>query len=295
MKFSFLILHYNTLEETEKCIDSIMKLEHIEESKIVVVDNNSPNHTGEILKEKYAEINQVEVILNKENEGFSKGNNIGYSYLKKVYNPQYVIVTNNDTIFPQKNFLECIEKIHKHTKFAVLGPDIYVPRTKEHQSPLKEKMPTLEEVYKEVAEHEYLAKHMIKYEMQERILSVYNKLLKILGKEKEKKRNVDYTKTYENALVSGACLIFSTEYISQYQVLFEPEVKFYFEESFLLMKCLKNHNKVVYSPEIYVIHNHRAATKKSKKNFIQKRTFIESNMIESGKKLIEMMEQEYGD
>ena len=50
----FVILHYNGIEDTEKCIQSIKELEGRQDIRIVIVDNASPNGTGQLLSHKYA-------------------------------------------------------------------------------------------------------------------------------------------------------------------------------------------------------------------------------------------------
>ena len=42
---SFVILHYNSIEDTQKCIQSIKQLDGHQEIKVVIVDNASPNGT----------------------------------------------------------------------------------------------------------------------------------------------------------------------------------------------------------------------------------------------------------
>ena len=75
MKFAFVILHYNVLEETEKCIESIKTRCDADDYAIIVVDNKSPNDSGSILNKKYADDTKVAVILNDKNLGFANGNN----------------------------------------------------------------------------------------------------------------------------------------------------------------------------------------------------------------------------
>ena len=50
----FVILHYNGIEDTEKCIQSIRQLAGQEDIRIVIVDNASPNGTGKLLAHRYA-------------------------------------------------------------------------------------------------------------------------------------------------------------------------------------------------------------------------------------------------
>lgn len=46
IKVAFVILHYQAIEMTIKCINSLYKTFDISENFIVVVDNASPNKSG---------------------------------------------------------------------------------------------------------------------------------------------------------------------------------------------------------------------------------------------------------
>ena len=50
IKVAFVILHYQAIEMTIKCINSLYKTFDISENFIVVVDNASPNKSGNELK-----------------------------------------------------------------------------------------------------------------------------------------------------------------------------------------------------------------------------------------------------
>ena len=52
-KYVFLILHYQSLDLTNKCIESITEKCADYDYHIVVVDNASPNNSGKALEEKY--------------------------------------------------------------------------------------------------------------------------------------------------------------------------------------------------------------------------------------------------
>ena len=119
----FVILHYQALKETLDCVRSI-KNNIAKDYKIIIVDNLSPNNSGEQLKKQFSQDNRIVVILNRENCGFAKGNNIGYQEAKR-YDPDYIVVLNSDTVLLQSNFLVLVEEAYKKYKFDVLGPDIY--------------------------------------------------------------------------------------------------------------------------------------------------------------------------
>src|SRR4051794_14015753 len=101
----FIILHYVSIEETIQCINSILKLKTNEPYKIIIVDNASPNNSGIILKEKYDKSENIEVLLLDSNIGFSKANNYAAQYCLDKYDVQFLVVTNNDVIFIQNDFV----------------------------------------------------------------------------------------------------------------------------------------------------------------------------------------------
>lgn len=67
-KFAFVILHYLTEEYTESCVSSVQKLFKSGGPKvhIYIVDNASPDGSGQRLYEKYSGNDDVTVILGKE-------------------------------------------------------------------------------------------------------------------------------------------------------------------------------------------------------------------------------------
>lgn len=76
-KFSFVILHYNTIEDTRACVSSIENKCKNSEYHIYVVDNTSPNKSGGELAKTFSQKDKITVILSEENLGFAKGNNLG--------------------------------------------------------------------------------------------------------------------------------------------------------------------------------------------------------------------------
>lgn len=289
----FLILHYNSIEETINCVSSIKKLNSQNyKINIVIVDNGSSNNTGIQLKEKYKNDENITIIINENNYGFSRGNNIGFKYCKEKFNPKYIIVTNNDVIFNQKDTIITLDKLNDKYKFDVYGPDIFSSRKFWHQSPQK---------------LNYLDSKMTKDELSrlENDLSCYEN--NILAKSEKKKLsnlikndsfiyifikklslllNINNTNNYKvpqsNVVIHGACIIFSNSYISKFDNCFEPETFLYWEEDLLLLKCLKHNLKIIYDPKIQVLHLEEGSTKTQESN-LEKMKFKTKEMIKSGK------------
>ena len=69
---AFLILHYNVVQETINCVNSIVDNIDSNNYNIVIVDNGSPNKSGDTLLEHFKNNSKVHVIINDTNLGFAK-------------------------------------------------------------------------------------------------------------------------------------------------------------------------------------------------------------------------------
>ena len=284
-KVGFIILHYNDIETTKKCIDSIQCLEQIQDSKILIVDNHSPNNSGTELKKQYAGIENIEILLLEDNYGYSRANNIGYAYLKKSENFDYIVVANNDIIFEQRNLISILEEKYREAGFYVAGPNVYAIYKKQHQNPLALRPRSLEETEAWIEENRRCLKNMKREYLlhciwqkvnRTKIYSIYRKRMdsKIQKTEDDKWKH-----SMENIVLSGSCLFFSERFIKNNEKLFEPETYFYHEDDILTTKCLKNGWKTLYIPDIAVQHLEGAST--NTKNYDQKMKFRYTNFIKA--------------
>ena len=114
MKLSVVILNYNVEFFLELCLKSVeAAIRHIE-AEIIVVDNNSEDGSCKMVKTLFPE---VKLIENKENHGFSKGNNIGVAEAKG----EYLCILNPDTVVAEDTFLKLLEFSEKKDKLGIVG------------------------------------------------------------------------------------------------------------------------------------------------------------------------------
>ena len=114
-KVAVIVVNWKKYDITSSCIESILNSTN-SNFKIILVDNESDNKKVKNFKYR----NEIEIIQNKKNEGFSKANNIGIDYaLKNDYD--YTILLNNDTIV-EKNLIEVLLKTAQDKNFSVLQP-----------------------------------------------------------------------------------------------------------------------------------------------------------------------------
>ena len=97
MTLSVIILNYNVRYFLELCLKSVQKAIATIDAEIIVVDNHSEDGSCRMVKALFPE---VKLIENKENFGFSKGNNIGVAQAKG----EYICILNPDTVVAEDTF-----------------------------------------------------------------------------------------------------------------------------------------------------------------------------------------------
>lgn len=297
MSISYVILHYKNLNDTIKCIESLLRTTN-NDSNLIVVDNGSGDGSGEKLKKKYQDMPKIKVLLLENNVGFSKGNNAGYTYVKKNYDSDFIVVTNNDVVFYQKNFEETIKKIYAQSQFYVLGPDVYIPRHKDHQNPLFKTPINKQQLINEIKEYKYYRKNPLKFEKRLKIHALKNRLcskfkvINFLYSTLRGKDVLDYKKRYENVGLQGSCLIFSKKFIMKEDKAFEPEPFLYEEETFLFYRCQKKSYKMVYDPSIEIRHEEAASFTNANKDNIQRLKFMLNHHVKAREELLKYLEKE---
>ncbi|PID62376.1 MAG: glycosyl transferase family 2 [Ignavibacteriae bacterium] len=286
-KFAFVILHYNTIEETEVCISSI--LQNIKEENIflVIVDNNSPNKTGEILQEKYKTLTNITVIINNTNLGFAKGNNIGFNYAKYQLKADFIALINNDTFIKQSDFIKKIYEKFAENKFHILGPDIVSTKNNKHQNPRKLTLQD-KDVLKKNLRLYYVLLILNYFYIDKIVENIKKKFIKKSIVHIETEIKIDWKQEQENVKLHGSALIFSPLYIKLYEGL-NPDTFMYSEEAILYFIAQRDKLKMLYFPSIQILHNEDISTNSIYNTNIYKRRFYYKNFIKSGKVLLKLM------
>jgi GT2 family glycosyltransferase/glycosyltransferase involved in cell wall biosynthesis len=91
---SIIILTYNNLDLTRLCLESIFRNTNSHGLEIIIVDNHSGDGTPDYLRELSDQHPNVVLILNEENQGFSRGNNQGAARASG----KTLVFLNNDTL-----------------------------------------------------------------------------------------------------------------------------------------------------------------------------------------------------
>ena len=125
MKLAFTLLHYNNYDVTYEAIKCLKQLPECNEFQIVVVDNASPNGTGEQLQRAFSGVENIHIIINNKNGGFAYGNNIGYQFAKNALGCDTIVVMNSDVFIYDKKFICRLLEILETTDDDIIAPNIY--------------------------------------------------------------------------------------------------------------------------------------------------------------------------
>lgn len=133
---SIVILTYNQLEYTKRCLESIKKYTEKDSYEIIVIDNNSTDGTPNWLREQ----RDIKVILNDENLGFPKGCNQGI----EVASGDSILLLNNDTVVTE-NWLANLRKcLFSDKGIGAVGP---VTNNCDHYQRIQTSYKNIDEMY----------------------------------------------------------------------------------------------------------------------------------------------------
>jgi GT2 family glycosyltransferase len=120
-----IILNYNTWDETIECVKSIIQYHDMRDKIIYIVDNNSPNGIEKKQKDFFLDKKNINLIFNKENKGYSAGNNIGLS--KAIEDGcDYFLICNSDIVFKDNTIDILRDSINVlPNDVSIVGPRIY--------------------------------------------------------------------------------------------------------------------------------------------------------------------------
>lgn len=233
-KIGIVILNYLTYELTVHCISKLMQMKR-DDFFIIVVDNNSPNNSHEVLSNRYKDNpdSNVDVyyIESKTNGGYSSGNNIGIKMAKEL-GAQYVLIMNNDIEIIDEQFISSsINLMENDRRIGVVGPGV-----------VEKNYLQLPAYLKRPKGYDYIFSNLF---MPVNIL-----LRKVrMGRHQSAKSAM---KVYS---VAGSCLMISVEHFHKINY-YDENVFLYGEELILGEKMHKEKFDIYYLPEYKVDHKH---------------------------------------
>lgn len=289
MKIVFIILNYNTFQETKDCVLSIESKVDTQNYKIVIVDNLSTDDSADKIEKFIEQKNNMILIRNTENLGFAKGNNVGIEYAKRNYKPQFIVVLNSDTELIQNDLVEKLDNEYRNSEFALLGPLILTADGRCDNSP--HYPPTVEHIQKElrafIREEKIIKRGLYRPYCGIRFLRNLVRY-KILKKDTPLHRNMEFYQYQRQVVLQGCFLVFS-EKAFEYIKGFDERTFLYYEEPILYLSLMKHELITVFDPEIVIYHKEGRSTSSVAKKNKDKLLFINKCFQESAKVVLDVL------
>ncbi len=223
-KVTIIVINWNNYDDTKECLNSLGKVTY-PDYKIIVIDNNSSDGSGERIKNEFP---QYAYIQNKENLGFAEGNNVGIEHALGE-KADFVWILNNDVIVKPDSLVELVKATEKFDKIGILGSKIYY------------------------------------YPETLKIFSAGAEIIPWSGKSvslgQDELDNGQYDKVKEVDYISGCSLFISANMLNEVGLL-DKRYFMYYEEADLAVRARKKGWKVMYIPASIIWHKHASTVKR---------------------------------
>ncbi len=117
-KISVVVLCYNQVDFTKKCVDSVLNTTAYPNYELILVDNASSDGTPAYLQETARKYANVKIVLNETNRGFAGGNNDGLA----IAEGEYLVLLNNDTIVTRGWLTGLLKHFRNDPTVGLAGP-----------------------------------------------------------------------------------------------------------------------------------------------------------------------------
>ena len=243
------------MEDTKACVASIHEKLQGEKYEIVIVDNGSPNGSGKTLMELFGDKKGMHVLLNERNEGFARGNNVGFRYAKYSLGADFIVMLNSDTTLLHGNVQKLVEEEYGRSRCGVIGPKIITLHPPFDANPGPAQLPRFWRQLKAL---------LFMYAFW--LLSYLDMDLRVarLGRPQRRRmsmveRDEHHDERVENVELSGCFWVFTPAFIEIFDGLCDKTF-LYNEEPILFLRCRRAGLKTVYLPSIEIFHKGSSST-----------------------------------
>ncbi|MCY3977083.1 MAG: glycosyltransferase family 2 protein [Chloroflexi bacterium] len=122
------VVNWNTRELLKRCLQTVIASEGEFSYRVVVVDNASDDESAAMVRRDFP---SVDLIENRENVGYPRGNNIGLRHLgyrgardADEAAPRYALLLNPDTEVPSDALYQMIRFMDSRPDIGVAGPKL---------------------------------------------------------------------------------------------------------------------------------------------------------------------------
>lgn len=120
-RIAILIVNYNAGDALTRCVESV--LSQGRDIRIVVVDNASTDGSARSVNELFGRLDNVSVVFNEENRGFSRAANQAAEFLREGTETSLLILNPDCELFPGA-LRTLLESLEAEPSAAMAGPAV---------------------------------------------------------------------------------------------------------------------------------------------------------------------------
>lgn len=219
-----IVLYNQNIEVLKKTVASFLNTPL--SKKLFLIDNSSIN-----LLENHFKHPEIEYIFVGKNIGFGKAHNL---ILDKI-NSDFHLILNPDVVFNVDIIPTLIKVLETNINIAFTTPKVIYPNK------------NLQYVCR---------KHPTFFNLINRNLNIFKKLVL-----KDQYRDRDLNKPFYPDFIHGCFMLFNTRDFKELKG-FDPRYFLYMEDADLCRKIDKSGRKILYFPEVKIIHQHQKGSAK---------------------------------
>lgn len=248
------VLNYNSPNDLFKCVDGLIKQQGVEQN-IIIVDNNSDEYCLDKIKSwrckkfpnapmidfetsgddlKLSRDDGICFVLNKENRGYSAGNNVGV-HLADVLGVDAVLIINPDVVLSNSNYLkELADNLFSEVSYYISSSRI-VGLDGKDQSPMREST-YFEELFwfRQTLPGRLRSKPLLLSFERDSVITVPK--------------------------VMGCCLLFKLDFLKRINFL-DEQTFLYSEEAILAAQVKSLGGQIVFTSKLCALHAHDVSAK----------------------------------
>lgn len=120
-----IILNYKCRQDTQRCVDQLLKL--AVQADLIIVDNDSRDGSFEDLRNRYDGTSKVHVMRTDYNGGYSYGNNAGIREAERISPHRFIAIMNPDVFLSENIFPVLTEKLKQDPRCAAISGKMILP------------------------------------------------------------------------------------------------------------------------------------------------------------------------
>ena len=220
---SVIILNFNGENYLDSCLSSVLSTKY-PNFEVIFVDNASTDSSLKIVEKTFGNDKRLRIFKNRQNLGFSAGNNFGFSHARG----DYIVFLNNDTIADPYWLEALVSTVEKDKTIGLAGSTILSIDGK-------------------------------KLRGAGGLWSDYLLLLYPIGAGKG--GDFEFIPTFEVSFATGCSMIVKKEFLDEIG-LFDPEIPYNYDDTLLSLKTWLAGKRVVSVSGSKIRHIGGATTKK---------------------------------